>query len=217
VTDARADADVVAAGKAAWARVRAGSTFSDWILIAKAISVGRSLCLKAAGANRPVGGAYNKAIAAWVRKNGLDGITRAERCRCFRLLENLPAVEQWRATLDDAQRRKFNSPDAVIAAWRRSLQRPHPAPEPPTSAIIWPRDLLTNARKGLAAALERYGSDTLQMTRACLCAALPDRDSIQQLIDYQPKPRATPPVTARPRSAAMVVRETAHRTTDYAA
>jgi hypothetical protein len=51
-----------------------------------------------------------------------EGINTQERYRALRCLDNLDAIEAWRATLDEAKKRKLNHVGAIWAHWRRRQQ-----------------------------------------------------------------------------------------------
>jgi hypothetical protein len=114
----------VAAGRAAWARIRehGRKSFDDWITVAKALAIGRSVALQAADTNRPVGSRFNRTMGAWLRQAGLDGINNQERYRALLVLENISAISAWRDGLDETQRRRLNHPGAIWAHWQRALK-----------------------------------------------------------------------------------------------
>jgi hypothetical protein len=59
MTDSAGD---VAAGRAAWERIRGHDrkSWEDWVQVARALAVGRAETMKAANTNRPVGTTYNR-------------------------------------------------------------------------------------------------------------------------------------------------------------
>lgn len=65
-----ADDDAVSAGRDAWARLRERerAAWPDWLTVGRALIIGRTEALKAAGTNRPVGTRYNRAMGDWLRK-----------------------------------------------------------------------------------------------------------------------------------------------------
>ena len=113
--------DAVAIGIAAWARLRdhERATWADWLDVARALAIGRTAALKIADTNRPLGTRYNMAMGVWLRENGLDGVVAQERYRLLLILQNIEAIEIWRADLDEAQRRGLSHPNSVWANWRR--------------------------------------------------------------------------------------------------
>lgn len=111
--------DAVAVGIAAWARLRdhERATWADWLDVARALAIGRTVALKAAATNKCVGSKYNAAMGTWLRASGLDGVVAQERYRLLLILQNIEAIEAWRASLDDASRRRLNHPNAIWSHW----------------------------------------------------------------------------------------------------
>ena len=87
--------DDIAAAQAAWTRLRANdrATFDDWIMVGRALVIGRAEAMKLAKTNKPLGSRYNRCMGRWLRQNGLDGISAQERYRVVAVIENLPAIE----------------------------------------------------------------------------------------------------------------------------
>jgi hypothetical protein len=144
--------DAIADGAAAWQhpRERERATWSLWLTLGRALIIGRTEALKIAKTNCAVGSGYNAAMGQWLRNNGLDGITPQERYRVILCIENLTMVEQWRAGLEEAQRRRLNHPGAILTHWRRSIKAESAAPtrqcvrgaKPHRSGmpIFWPQE-----------------------------------------------------------------------------
>jgi hypothetical protein len=181
----------IAAGRDAWQRLRDHdrARWTDWLDVARALAVGRTESLKAAGTNRPVGSRYNGAMGAWLRSADLDGINNQERYRALLILENLPAIERWRAGLDDAQRRRLNHPNAIWAHWRRSTRaetaaptrqcvrgaKPHRTGKP----IFWPQDTLRRAAEALRGC---PSNDIFTMARVVLESAIRSEGDLFELL-----------------------------------
>ena len=174
------DAAAITAGREAWQRIRAHArmNWQDWLTVARALTIGRTEALKAAGTNRPVGTAYNRAMGAWLRENGFDTISTQERYRALLCLENLTAIETWREGLDEAQRRTLNHPGACWAHFQASkVKQPAPRAHVKASrpkkgssrAIHWPQDAL---RRAAAALRESRSADLFVMARVALEAAI---------------------------------------------
>jgi hypothetical protein len=73
--------------------------------------------LKSSGANRPEGRAYCAAFNGWLQTHHFD-IEKTVRSAALDLIENLPAIEQWRSTLPERQRRRLVHPLSVTRRWR---------------------------------------------------------------------------------------------------
>ena len=105
------DNDHVAAGKAAWARLRNDrATFEDWLCVGRAIAFGRAEAMQQSKANRPVGTAYVRVFGAFLRDNGFSDTSNQERYAILKIIEHLDAVTAWRDGLPAPQRRKHNHP-----------------------------------------------------------------------------------------------------------
>lgn len=189
------------AGRAAWARLQECErrSWSDWIEVARALVVGRTVALLTAGTNQPVGTRYNLAMGDWLRSNGLHGISPQERYRALLVLENLPAISAWRDGLDEAQRRRLNHPSSVWARWRRATNvAPHVqhvarrgTPTPMAKGygrpIYWPADAL---RRAATAIREARSADTYILARRALEAAIRNESDLLTLLEPPAKQRS---------------------------
>lgn len=117
------------AGRAAWQRLQKDKTFEDWLTFGRALVDGRRWAMHEAGANRPMGSAYTKLFGDYLddfklRRPVLDGVDReaANRSRLFELMDNLPEIVSWRATLTPEDRAQWNHPNTVLRNWKRLTQ-----------------------------------------------------------------------------------------------
>jgi hypothetical protein len=196
--------DAIEAGRQAWQRLKDGGRrdWDDWLLIAKALQIGRAASLMAAGTNRPVGSRYNKEMSVWLRQAGLDGINNQERYRALQVLENLAQITTWRDTLPEAKRARLNHPNAIWAHWSRTRKKevcnmtttPHRAGRPMRRTtgtggfrpIGFPQDAI---RRAALAMRESWSNDTMALARIALAAAFRNElDILELLPDAQPKP-----------------------------
>jgi hypothetical protein len=203
--------DDVAAGRAAWERIkgRDRATWGDWIDVARSLAIGRAETMKAANTNRPVGTTYNRIMGQWLKQHGFDGINSQERHRALRCLENLGAIEAWRATLDDASRRRLNHVGAIWCHWKRrgqETERAAPAvrnfvkatmPSHKNGArpVYWPQHCVRAAHEAM---LKSRSSDLLVLARCALEAAIPTADVLIDLLNEakQPHPAKAPAAAA---------------------
>jgi hypothetical protein len=183
----------IIAGRAAWERIRdhGRMVWGDWLLIGRALFIGRIVALKAADTNRCVGSKYNAAMAAWLRENGLDDVVAQERYQLFLILENLTEIEAWRAGLDDVQRRRLNHPNAIWAHWRRQTDGKRAAPAlqhflksaMPSHRngrpVHWPQSFL---RRGAEAYRECRSNDVFIIVRAILERAIRSESDVIELL-----------------------------------
>jgi hypothetical protein len=97
--------------------------------------------------NKPRGQKYCTAFSKWLRLHEtFQAIDQADRKHMFDCLDNLGAIEDWRASLAPAQQLKWNYPPTVLREWRKS-QRPalpadtSPPPPPPSAPLLTPQEL----------------------------------------------------------------------------
>jgi hypothetical protein len=109
---------VVVAGREAWKRRKTDASWADWKLIGEALLVGRRAAMLAAGTNEPSGKRYINQFHFWLQKRGFGDLDKADRSKLLALMENLSAVEAWRAGLSEADRLRQNHPSAIWRAWK---------------------------------------------------------------------------------------------------
>lgn len=207
-------ADDIIAGREAWSRLRdCRAGFDDWLVVARAVRIGRAEAMAAAKTNAPVGTRYNRCMGAWLAERGLDGISTQERYRALLVLENLPAISAWRATLPPDVLRRLNHPNAI---WQHFIKpgkvahklEPRPRPEAPFVAkgatgrrpIFWPQEALRRAHRAM---LDARSNDLLKLARCALEAAIRDEGDLLALLDDNtPPPRRPAPALPPPEYAA---------------
>ena len=76
--------EVVRQGKAARSRLKQGSgTWSDWVLVGRALMEGRAIAIRHAGTTSPAGRGYSDAFGDWLLSNHLACPRRLARsCSC---------------------------------------------------------------------------------------------------------------------------------------
>jgi hypothetical protein len=114
---------VIRAGRDAWAEINRAASFTGWVAVGKALAVGRDFALRVTGANRPEGRRYCAEFSQWIEQHGFAGMQKSVRSVAIELAENIEAVEQWRATLPERQRRRLMHPLSNVRRWRASTHR----------------------------------------------------------------------------------------------
>jgi hypothetical protein len=61
---------------------------------------------------------YIYEFGRWMRQHGFGDMPKSVRSMAVELAENLPAIEAWRATLPDRQRRRLVHPLSNVRRWR---------------------------------------------------------------------------------------------------
>ena len=114
------EARTIKAGVECWQAIGRAESFEAWVKIGKALQIGRDYSLKATGANRPMGQIYCKAFSAWITKHGFERMAKSTRSVAIELAENVEAIEAWRDTLPERQRKRLVHPLSVTRRWRAS-------------------------------------------------------------------------------------------------
>lgn len=214
--------DVIEAGREAWGRIkeRHRVTWDDWLCVGRALLIGRGECMKAAGTNSPKGGKYNYVAAQWLVEHGFADVCAQERSRIVKIVENLPAVEAWRATLPPEEQRKLNHPSLWFRFCASVDGRPMPRRYPPNPGprlnsahlgnhnrpIFWPQDSLRRAHQAM---LDCGSNDLLKLARVALEAAVRSEADLIALLDAHPKQTHQIRKPAAPRQIAPPIAATA--------
>jgi hypothetical protein len=103
----------------AWARVKKAQTrmWGDWMLIGEGLMEGRLWAQHVAKTNKPEGKGYVIAFGEWLKRFKVDDMDESDRAKLLKLMEERPAVEEWRAQLPDNERRSLNHPVTVWRKW----------------------------------------------------------------------------------------------------
>ena len=109
----------------AWARVKRAHSrmWPEWMTIGEGLLEGRRWAMQQAGTNKPEGKGYVLAYGEWLKRYKVDDMDKSDRAKLLQLMEERPAVEEWRATLTDYERRNCNSPAVVLRKWTGSNAR----------------------------------------------------------------------------------------------
>jgi hypothetical protein len=115
-------ADAFREGRVALHRLNTGCEWSDWL--GAAVAAGRAEAMRIANTNSPKGRTYNRAFGDVLKREqlGTDRLDSATRNQLLQIVENQSAIEEWRETLDPAQRLRLNHPSAVWHNWQRTVK-----------------------------------------------------------------------------------------------
>jgi hypothetical protein len=139
---------------------------------------------------RSDGNAYNKFFGEWLTETGLSGIDNQHRYRALLCLENLPAIEAWRATLSEKDRDRLNHPGAVWTHWKQSSAEPAlPRRQAVARAsrgngnggrpVYFSQDQI---RRAVLAIGESFSRDIFTLARLALEAAIRSEDDVDELL-----------------------------------
>jgi hypothetical protein len=111
----------IRAGRDAWEEISRAESFESWKLIGAALAVGKRHALKVTGANAAWGRNYSREFSNWMKQHGFDKMAKSVRSVAVELHENANAIEAWRATLPERQRKRLVHPLSNVRRWRASL------------------------------------------------------------------------------------------------
>jgi hypothetical protein len=110
--------------QSAWVRIKKAQTrmWSDWTIVGEGLLAGRHWAMRTADANKPEGKGYVTAYSEWLKRYKVDDIDKSDRAKLLELMEERLAVEEWRATLTDHERRSLNHPTTVWRKWKAATR-----------------------------------------------------------------------------------------------
>jgi hypothetical protein len=151
-------------GREAWGRLRAGSTWSDWVAVGEAHVIGRATATRDGHTNKHTGRAYNAAFSAWQKKYGFQGLDKGDRKRLFDVMDHLKEINGWLEKLPDKERGRLNHPSSVWRRWKAATAEPK---EKKPSANQKLKDALIaviDERDRMKREIERGGGDLWDVT-----------------------------------------------------
>jgi hypothetical protein len=89
--------------------------------IGAALHIGKTHALRASGSDFAWGSTYSRQFNKWMSERGFGAMRPSDRSYAVALHENLPAIEQWRATLPDKERRRLRGAQQNVKRWKASL------------------------------------------------------------------------------------------------
>jgi hypothetical protein len=118
-------------GQESWQRHihKGDATWNDWMAIGAALLIGRQDAMAAAETEQPIGSRYNFEFGSWLARHHFDNIDKGDRSRLIEVIDNLPAIEAWRATLTQTARLRLNHPSSILRKWKAAateVKEPQP-------------------------------------------------------------------------------------------
>jgi hypothetical protein len=147
-------------GIEAAARIVSGSKnlWDDWLTVGLALQWGSSEAMAQSGTNTRGPGKYQRCFTQWLKDNPAFLEAPLEdktlRAALLRILERVPEIDEWRQTLSEDERVRFNHP---ITVWRNFIKWKKPRPTNAKSAE--PKDVSRIDLSKLAVTLGMFASD----------------------------------------------------------
>jgi hypothetical protein len=115
---------IIREAQRAWTELQASPEWQHWIVIGKAMQIGRAAAMREANTNQAVGRSYNAAFSRWLDQVGLSRIDKSDRAKLFHVMDHLGQIETWRSALTTTQRLQLNHPTTVLRKWRAATVIP---------------------------------------------------------------------------------------------
>jgi hypothetical protein len=120
--DRIAERRTIRQGLDAWAAINKAESFEGWKRIGAALAIGKAHALRITGANAAWGRNYSRAFSDWLKAHRFDCADRrlspSVRSVAILLHENANAIEVWRATLPERQRKRLIHPLSNVRRWK---------------------------------------------------------------------------------------------------
>jgi hypothetical protein len=112
----------------AWSRVKKAQArmWGEWMTIGEGLLAGRHWAMRQAGTNEPKGKGYVIAFAEWLKRFKVDDMDKSDRAKLLQIMEERPAIEEWRATLPNQERMRLNNPTIFWRKWTAATRVPRP-------------------------------------------------------------------------------------------
>jgi hypothetical protein len=118
---------VCKSGTKAWQNLkRDNKTWHNWLAVGEALLAGRDWAMSQANRNHPSGRGYSMAFGEWLKRFKLHDMDKGDRARLFKVMDDLPAIEEWRGSLHPAQRAQLNHPNSVLRKWQAETRDKDP-------------------------------------------------------------------------------------------
>jgi hypothetical protein len=114
----------------AWGRVKKAQSrmWGEWMTIGEGLLAGRQWAMRLAGTNRPEGKGFVMNFSEWLKRFKVDDMDKSDRAKLLQLMEERPAVEEWRAGLPNKERLRLNNPTIVWRKWTAATRVKKPKP-----------------------------------------------------------------------------------------
>jgi hypothetical protein len=111
---------IIRQGRDCWEQTSKSNSVETWMLIGRALCVGKTWALHAANTNKAWGSAYSRRFGEWMAKHGFGTMNKHTRSFCIILFERATEIQRWRSELPEKERNRLRDPQSVVRRWRQS-------------------------------------------------------------------------------------------------
>jgi hypothetical protein len=115
-----AEQRVIRRGRDCWEQINKSNSVETWLAIGRALCIGKAWALRAANTNKAWGSAYSRLFGQWMAKHGFGAMNKHTRTWAIALYENAAAIERWRSSLSEKDRKRLRDPQSIVRKWRQS-------------------------------------------------------------------------------------------------
>jgi hypothetical protein len=130
MTPTHASKMVLDEARAAWEFHEGGLGWLKWIAVGRGLQECQHMALSQTHSNDMTSHAARIAMANILKKERLDRIDKGDRSVLLRVMEKLPEITKWQATLSTSERVRYNHPRSVWARFQKATVVPRPQPTP---------------------------------------------------------------------------------------
>jgi hypothetical protein len=113
----------------AWEFHSQGLGWLKWVAVGRGLQECQHLALTATHSNDMTSFTARMAMADILKRERLDRINKGDRSILLKVMENLPAITAWQATLSTSERIRYNHPQAVWKRYQKATVVPPPDPQ----------------------------------------------------------------------------------------
>src|SRR5262252_8686971 len=108
----------------AWTQIKNAESkaWAQWMVVGEGLYEGRRWAMQHAQTDKPEGKGYALAYGEWLRRCKVDDMDGADRAKLLQIMEERPAIEEWRARLPTNIRRSLNNPTVVWRRWQKDTK-----------------------------------------------------------------------------------------------
>jgi hypothetical protein len=142
---------IIKRGQRALTELDKDKNWHSWLQVGEAIVECRRLAMLEAGTNAPYGRGYTAAFGRLMDhyKFAERIKDKADRQKLVAIMDNLPDVEAWRATLSPDDKRRWNHPTTVFRQWEKARKEASALEQ--DNDDLWRKPSLKDQNKALKA------------------------------------------------------------------
>jgi hypothetical protein len=121
-----------------WREIGRAESYEHWKKIGAALSIGKQWALLTVDLDAPWHQRrYGAKFSKWLQAHGFDAMRPSDRSDAITLFENREAIDRWRATLSEKQRRRLRGCQQNVKRWRKESGQPARRDDVTRALVAW--------------------------------------------------------------------------------